>query len=228
MSTVKLPAITLWQPYLAGVLCGDGWCTRHSIGLRCADAEFADAFSASLRAGMGVSVDPRLDERGYWLVRSGNGSGRFDGLDLYEPDSHAEIGAWLRGYFDSEGNAQLIHQPQVSPRAFWRRVSFYSTDRPLLARAVNFLDRLELPSAPMRVMKNTEGHMGSRPVYEIRIRHSRERFARFARLVGSSITRKSATLEAIVDSYQPPGHHARAQAKSAAARRSRRDAGGKY
>ena len=53
----------------------------------------------------------RRDERGYWLVRTYNGRRRFDVLREWSARSPEEQAAWLRGLFDSEGNAQLTHRP---------------------------------------------------------------------------------------------------------------------
>ena len=43
-----MKAISLWQPYLAGVLHGDGWCTRLTLGLRCKDHDFSQRFAQRL------------------------------------------------------------------------------------------------------------------------------------------------------------------------------------
>src|SRR5690348_4244567 len=95
------------QPYLAGVLSGDGWCTPRTLGLRCKDADFASAFAQAVNAVFGLSIEPAVDERGYWLTRAGNRSGRFNMLRDFEPTNNDDLSSWLRGLFDSEGNAQL-------------------------------------------------------------------------------------------------------------------------
>src|SRR5262249_43789984 len=113
--------------YLAGVLSGDGWCTRLTIGLRVIDADFAQAFALALHVVFGLAVSPRRDERGYWLVRVGNKTGRFNHLPSYEPTTDEERAAWVRGLFDSEGNAQL-RPSGISTNSFGRRVAIYSTN----------------------------------------------------------------------------------------------------
>lgn len=222
-----MKALTLHQPYLAGVVRGDGWVTRLTLGLRVADEEFAQQFARSVRHVYGVSTVARRDERGYWLVRVGNKTGRFDGLRLFEPSTAEESRCWLRGLFDSEGNAQLVHRPRVSPNAYQRRVSFYSTSVETIEMAADALSGLGLRTIRSHV-KPTAGHLGSKPVIELRLAASRSAYALFADEVGSTILRKQRVMEAIPTSYQPPGHHARIQAKGVESRRARRDAGGRY
>lgn len=212
--------------YLAGVVRGDAWCTT-TLGLRVADADFAVAFAAAIWDAFGVTTRARLDERGYWLVRVRNTTGRFDVLRSFQPSTTDEWSSWLRGMFDSEGNASLRRQLTVSPNAFGRRVAFFSTD----------LDTLSMVERGLQVIgvfcRSTRwncgpGHKGTRPVHAVEVRGGRENYLRFGRSVGSSIRRKAETLEAIPRSYQPPGHHARMQLRGVATRRARRDAGGIY
>ena len=222
-------ALTQREPfaYLAGVVCGDGWCTDLTLGLRVADEDFARTFRLAIRHAFDRDVRCRTDERGYWLVRTSNKAGTFNGLIGYEPASRREWGAWLRGLFDSEGNASLVHRPKVSAHAYGRRVSFYSTEAELLSKAERGLQEFGL-RVLKRQTKNSSSHIGSKPVFEIKLASSREAYETFADEIGSSIARKQAVLDAIPNSYQPPGHHARAQAKGVEVRRRRRDAGGRY
>ncbi len=219
-------ALTLWQPYLAGVLHGDGWCTRLTLGLRVNDGDFARAFCGALKSGFGVDRRPKRDERGYWLVRVGNKRGTFDGLRTYRPRGRKEIAAWLRGLFDSEGNAQLC-KAKISANSWHRRVSFYSTDQTTLDRAATYLSELGIETV-WYVEKNSKGHKGTKVVYQLRIRPGQHNYRRFALLVGSSIARKRESLHRIYETYQEPGHHARAGRVGSASRRRRRDAGGRY
>src|SRR4051812_1156824 len=88
------------RAYLAGVLHGDGWCTHLTLGLRVADQDFAEAFALALNLVCGTTYAPRRDERGYWLLRAGNKSGRFSGLKGFVARTDRERAMWLRGLFD--------------------------------------------------------------------------------------------------------------------------------
>jgi hypothetical protein len=231
-------AITVRQPtaYLAGALLGDAWLSAGSgrspggyLCLRVADADFADAFAAAIRDGYGVITSPRRDERGYWLVRTYNGHGRFNSLREYAASTDEERAVWLRGLFDSEGNAQLLPKPTRGPQSFDRRVAFYSTDLRTLAIADHYMESLGI-TTKIRAVSPSVGHKGSRQVHELEVRANREAYARFATLVGSSIGRKATVLAALAASYVDdiPGRRREMQAVGAATRRARRDAGGTY
>jgi hypothetical protein len=206
--------------YLAGVLHGDGWCTALTIGLRVADRDFSDAFAAALRGVFGVSVEPKTDERGYWLVRVSNKTGRFSQIRSYAPMTVDEKAAWLRGLFDSEGNAQL--RPNgISENSYGRRVAIYSTDRTTLERARTLMVDLAIPTI-LRVTRNSASHKGTKAVYELTVCGSRDNYARFATSVGSSIVRKQSVLDAIPGSYRPdPSEHCRIAQRLGAATKHR-------
>src|SRR5690348_7451096 len=84
------------EAYLAGVLKGDGWCTDY-IGLRVSDQDFAEVFAHAILLVFNISVKVRKDERGYWLVKTSNLTGRFTYLVTYEPLSLDAKAAWLKG-----------------------------------------------------------------------------------------------------------------------------------
>ena len=65
--------------YLAGVIVGDGWCTKRELGLKVKDLDFAQAFSKAIYKSFNKIVLPKL-YRGYWNVRSSNMSGRYDSI----------------------------------------------------------------------------------------------------------------------------------------------------
>lgn len=203
-----MKALPLWQAWLAGVLHGDGWCTHLTLGLRVKDAEFALTFASAINELFDLGIEAKQDERGYWLVRVSNKTARFDHLRDYQPTTDAGRARWLRGLFDSEGNANLCHQPQISPSAFSRRVAFYSTSTQTLSIADAHLTALGFRTV-LREQRPSAGHKGAKPVYQLRLCCGREQFDRFASLIGSSISRKQSVLEALAPSYQPPGHHAR-------------------
>jgi hypothetical protein len=186
--------------YLAGVARGDAWCTK-TFGLRCNDRDFSRQFVRTIRAAFSVSVKSARDERGYWLARVGNKTGRFNAVLTFEATCALTTGAWLRGLFDSEGNAQLC-KLRRGESSYSRRVAFYSTRRETLEIAVRYLDDLGIPTI-LRATKNSATHKGTKVVHELVVRASRANYSRFADLVGSSIRRKTDALQAIVATYHP-------------------------
>lgn len=213
--------------YLAGVVRGDGW-VGQAIGLRVADREFADAFSEALLCAYGVAAPAKRDERGYWLVRKAPGA-RFAHLLRYEPGTDDERAAWLRGMFDSEGNALCVPKPSVGPLSWDRRVALYGTDTATLDAAERHLAALGLPTRRTSV-KPSAGHLGSRPVYELRLRAGREHYARFVAVVGSTIPRKAEVLVLLPTTYVDDVSACRRtmQSRGVATRVARREAGGRY
>lgn len=218
-------ALTLHQPsdaaraYLAGVIRGDGWLTSE-LALRCADQDFARAFAGAIRVAFGGTVAARLDERGYWIVRSRNTTGRYDEIRGFEPAGDAEIGMWLRGMFDSEGNARFARVPG-GPQCYARRIAFYSTDVETMALTSRYLSRLGLHSR-LSAQTPSASHMGTKPVFELHLAMSRRSVIDFATKVGSNIARKCGAMFAMAISYQNVGEHARrAQAIGVANRRAR-------
>lgn len=230
--------LSIQQPcaYLAGVLRGDAWLSTGSgkspngyLCLRVADGDFAEAFALSVKAAFGVATAPRRDERGYWLVRTYNGYGRFNGLPTFQADRDAERAAWLRGLFDSDGNANLKHRPEKGPGSYARRVAIYSTRQDTLDQAADYLGDLGI-ATKLRPTANSKGHIGTKVVSELSLRSSRAQYYRFATLVGSSIERKRDTLNAIVSSYcdDLSAAYRRAQAAGVAVRLGRVASGGAY
>lgn len=209
------------QAYLSGVIYGDGWCTTN-IGMCVKDEDFATAFADALALGFGCKARPRLVRGKYWMVRTSNVTGRFNGLLTFEPVTDLERGAWLRGLFDSEGNATLRHLKHVSANSYERRVSIYSTSVLTLERAATYLAALGIATV-RTTTKNSAGHKGTKTVYQLRVRCNRNAYMRFAELVGSSLARKAATLRAIPASYRPvdSGHQRLGQQRGAAKRRNR-------
>lgn len=232
-----MKALSLTQPiaYLAGVLVGDGCLTaKHPRGaygyfqLRVKDSDFAKATADAINSGFGVLVSPRRDERGYWMVKTYNGYGRFDVLRGFVPTTDGERTAWLRGLFDSEGNAQFRRQPNISPNAIGRRVAIYSTLLCTLDAARAYLEVLGIRTA-LRATKNSKSHKGDRVVFQLEVSGGREQYDRFRSMIGTSIARKALALDAIVQSYSDRRITSSIGGKRGAATRlARRDAGGIY
>jgi LAGLIDADG-like domain len=203
-------------PYLAGVLHGDGWCTPLTIGLRCKDEDFSQAFAEAVNGVFGLSVRSKRDERGYWLVRTSNKSGRFNDAKAYTPRDDAERAAWLRGLFDSEGNAQCL-KLRTGQASYGRRIAFYSTEVDTLEKASRHLSALGIQHKQYQT-KNSATHIGCKMVYELRVIR-RESFCRFGVIVGSNIGRKRDALQRIATTFQDIAEYTRrAQLLGAAAK----------
>ncbi len=208
------------EAFLCGVLHGDGWCTERAIGLRVADYEFSAAFADALRHVFSVGVYPHKDERGYWLVRARNTTGKYSALLSFEPQLCGEMAAWVRGLFDSEGNA-CLYLKKANSQSYGRGISLFSTTISTLERAARYLTCLQIPTY-LYPRALSAGHKGSQTVYRLSVAGSYEHYLRFAERVGSTIPRKQHVLDAIPQSYQPDNSYLqKAQAKGAHTRHRR-------
>ncbi len=208
------------EAYLCGVLHGDGWCTQRAIGLRVADYEFSAAFADALQRVFSVRVQPHKDERGYWLVRTRNSTGKYSVLLSFEPQLCDEMAAWVRGLFDSEGNA-CLRLKKANSQSYGRDISLFSTTISTLERAAHYLTFLQIPTY-LYPRRNGAGHKGSRTVYRLSVAGRYEHYLQFAKRVGSTISRKQQVLDALPQSYQPDGsYYKKAQAKGAQTKRRR-------
>lgn len=196
------------QHYLAGCLVGDACITKGHrktingyLRLRCADRDFATAFANAIFDGYGIRVNTLQDRDGYWDIRAYNGWRRFDALKSLRPTYHEEKAAWLRGFFDSEGNAVCVARPKRGPYSWNRRVAMFSTNGATLEAARGFLSDLGIGSR-ICAWKCGAGHMGDKPVSAVILNSSKPNFHLFASVVGSSISRKQLTLSMIATTYQ--------------------------
>lgn len=201
--------------YLSGVIHGDGWLTGE-LALRVADRDFADTFAFQIEVAFGLPGEPRKDERGYWLIRRSNQSGRFNSIRAFQAETNAERAYWLRGLFDSEGNAN-VHRVKGGPNCWVRRIAMYSTAIDTLHRARSYLDYLGIPTY-LRPTKNSAGHKGTKIVHELSLRSSVGNYGKFRDIIGSSIARKRKTMDEIVSSYSKDITAARRAGQIAGAR----------
>lgn len=192
------------RAYIAGVLHGDGYCTALYIGLRVKDEEFAEAFRAALSRLLNKNVVARLLD--FWVVRLSNKSGKFNTFKSFIPSTNTEKAMWLRGMFDSEGNAQLC-EVKGKRSYLHRRVSMYSTSMSTLKLCQEYLTDFGI-NVRIRATKNSVGHLGTLVVYELALR-GRNDFQAFSKLVGSSIQRKQDVLDRIAASYVVMGQKAK-------------------
>lgn len=216
-------ALSLWQSWLAGVLHGDGYCTAKGIGLYVKDVEFAKEFADSLDVIYERRVGSFLDKRGLWMTRSSNKAGIFDEAKGFSPISLEEKAMWVRGLFDSEGNAQLMKYKQWE-NSYHRRVAMYSTLMPTLLMAQEYLSDLGI-ATKIYTTKNSATHIGPKTVYELKLKSGMGNFSKFSTMVGSCIPRKQKSLEKIVFTYcdDLPTMCRAAQSKGAATKRMKRE-----
>jgi hypothetical protein len=212
-----MKALTLTRPkryamaYLCGVYFGDGWCSQSTFGLAVNDRDFAEAFAIAVNHAFDCSARARPDGT-RWRVAIRNDSGRFSLIPNFITAGPIERALWVRGLFDSEGNAN-IHKSAAGPESWIRRVSFYNTEQDTLERCANYLAELGI-SAIIRPMKASQGHRGLKQVYELSLKGRQKNYVLFASLVGSNIERKMRTVREIALSYQEDlaAHCRRAQA----------------
>lgn len=126
-----VPLPTRELAYVIGVVLGDGWLNldgyNHRVGLSVKDLEFAEEFDCCVSKVLGCKqhiISRRKDSR--WMVRVGsvllyNFLNRpLDKLKNYVGHCRNCAGAFLKGFFDSEGS---IHE---------RNLFVYNTDVQLL------------------------------------------------------------------------------------------------
>lgn len=211
------------RAYLAGVIVGDGWCTEKSIGLHVKDKDFADAFVDAIYYGFGIKIIANYEKdnrnnKSYWRVRKCNQSGKFDDLIHFEVKTDLERRMWLRGFFDSEGNVQL-RKTKMSKNSHNRRISFFNTNYDILLKSREFLNILGIKSE-INSTKNTNGHLGSKTVFDLRLNGSKYNYSLFADIIGSSIGRKNILLKQLSESYIDTSVYCRAgQANGAETKR---------
>jgi hypothetical protein len=203
-SVVCIPPDSVPHAYLAGVLHGDAYLIQgnRTLGLHVKDYDFMRAFTSAIQSAFGIEAQVHLERGRYWYARVRR-EGLFGSLRSMRPSTDAGRGAWLRGFFDSEGNANICYRPSISPEAYIRRVKMYSTNARTLGKARAMLRSLGIP-ATIRPShrKKQKNHYGTKTVYELVLSNSKETFARFLNCVGTSIDRKRLVLEKIVSTYQ--------------------------
>jgi hypothetical protein len=187
--------------YLAGVIVGDGYCTARVIGLHVKDLDFAQAFAFALANAFDYRSVPKLEGGKYWRVRSSNQYGRYNCLKTWVCTTSNEKAKWLQGFFDSEGNVGLKHS-KISENSYARQIAMYNTKIPLLEKAQAFLLELGITSKIRYMPMYNDNHLGTKPLYEIRVLGSKLNYTRFAQLISSNIARKRSLLDAMESSYQ--------------------------
>lgn len=217
---IKMKALSLNHAYLAGVIVGDGYCTSKTLGILAKDKDFVETFQSAIKNGFGTKLKITTSN-GYWRIVSSNKSGRYNLLINYKCKTDREKVEWLRGLFDSEGNVQLLRMKRISENSYCRRIAIYSTNRKTLNKASVYLNILKIKNN-IKPIKSSEGHLGKKQVYELKIIGGRENYIKFGNIISSSIRRKRDILNSFEDSYRPNNDYLKlAQTKGAMVKRKR-------
>lgn len=193
------PHITpLEKGWLLGVLSGDGWCTT-TVGLRSVDKDFVVEFSRILNCIAPVDAKPIKEVRetgSYWVCRSG--ARNLVSFIKAIKNQKVDPSSWLRGLFDSEGN--VVCSKMKKWNSYHRKIAFYTTDELVRDKCVRFLNKIGIASK-LRIVKPSQGHKGTKIVYEIKVMHNHVALSRFSNLVSSTIKRKRVLLDKLPLSY---------------------------
>jgi len=197
--------------YLIGALRGDGDLIRsrayhYELRLRVRDLDFAQHFSSCLTAITGRPRSPKLDTRGFFVVRAWSRL-----LFEYLSEWKSVLGTvdrypaeFIQGFADAEGS------PAVSAnldRPLTLHVVLVNTNRPLLAYIGELLKvKFDIES---KIFVDHRKHLmwGKAPCYYLRIRR-RTDVERFASGIGFSIKRKQEKLLTALSLIQTYGSSA--------------------
>jgi intein-encoded DNA endonuclease-like protein len=194
--------------YILGAVVGDGFINDSSIGMNIKDKDFALSFKEAFEREF--KKEGKLHfYNGLWriifhsveLVKSFR---NFDTINLVNKGNKEVKGAFLRGFFDSEGSVYLriIRGKGISSR----RIEISNKNYELLSFCKNLLEGLEIKTREIEKRIRKERMLKNRilPVSEyfrFTLKEDKNNFLRFRNLVGFSINRKQEKLEAIINSY---------------------------
>src|SRR5215467_8261521 len=105
-----------------------------------------------------------------------------------KPQLCREMATWVRGLFDSEGNA-CLYLKKANSQSYGRNISLFSTTISTLERATHYLTCLQIPTY-LYPRALSAGHKGNQTVYRLSVAGSYEHYLQFAERVGSTIPRK--------------------------------------
>lgn len=188
--------------YLAGVVAGDGYLASGDtvVGLAAKDRDFVEAFADAVELAFGTRPRVRVREVHYWVARLTR-KGVVDEVRRHEPVSDDDASMWLRGFFDSDGCASLSPN-KASPGAWNRHVAMFKANAETIDRASRLLDQLGIENVvTVRPPQRQRNRHGTKAMYRVRVRNSRQNLERFRCLVGSSLARKRDGLRRIVATY---------------------------
>ncbi len=191
--------------YILGVLVGDGWLNKNSVGLNAKDNDFVLAFKKALEDEFKLNAKIHF-YNGLWRVElhSRQIVKLLKNLDYrLIVNEHSEVKcSFLKGFYDSEGSA--YYQEKTGVRN--RKIELYNTDLELLTICKNLLEELGIKTREIdkrfRDIRLLKGR--TLPITiccRITLRENKENFIRFRNLIGFSIKRKIDILDKLIDSY---------------------------
>lgn len=201
--------------YLAGVLHGDGF-NGKKIGLLAKDKDFVEEFARCLNIICNQAKKP-IPRGDYWEVRIGNKTGKFNFIKDTIPISIEQKGAWIRGFFDSDGTATFSKLKKY-PNSYCRSIRICKSKMDVLEKCAQYLRDINIPCKIVSKAHGT-GHFGTKPMFEVKISICKENCERFKNLVGSSIARKFKNLCLMCEYQNPDEYLRRGQLIGAAAKK---------
>lgn len=191
--------------YILGVLVGDGWLNKNSVGLNAKDKDFVLAFKKALEDEFKLNAKIHFYS-GLWRVElhSRQIVKFFKNLDYrLIVNEHTEVKcSFLKGFYDSEGSAYYSERIGVRNR----KIELYNTDLELLTICKNLLEELGIKTRKIdkkfRDIRLLKGRMLPITICcRITLRENKENFIKFRTLIGFSIERKQKILDKIINSY---------------------------
>jgi len=190
--------------YLLGVLLGDAIRSNGKFGLCAKDLDFVLEFKKSILRVF--KIKKNITKVGgkyyYFCIYSVKLSKFFNEYDYTEVQQKPQklMGAFLRGFFDSEGNVALS-KLHTGTNSFTRDVAVYNTDKKVLILMKNLLERMEIKCRPIHTMRKANSDFHKKTLYRLHLRSNRDNYSKFREKVSFSIKRKRDSLDAIIDSY---------------------------
>lgn len=191
--------------YVLGVLVGDGFLDKNSVGLNVKDKDFALTFKKNFEIAFKKQGKLHF-YNGLWrvLFHSRSLVNLLKQIDYHIISSTTEKVkcAFLKGFFDSEGSVYFRAKYGVRNR----KIELAVKDYELLSFCKNLLEELSIKTRKIdkrfrnvRLIKNRI----LPPMYYFRfsLRENKNNFIRFQNLIGFSIERKQEELNRLINSY---------------------------
>lgn len=207
---------------MSGVYEGDGYATdKNAFGLHVKDYEFVKAFKQALQTLTKKVSKVRTEGKYYRCVQQNRNINWRNIFKEYLPKTTKHKRLWLRGLFDSEG-CVCLSKHKKGNACYTRRITISNTDKKLLRRAMLYFNSIGIASY-LESDCGGYGHYRTKTIYKVRLIESRPNIKMFAKLVGTSISRKREKLFSCINTYKKnmSAHCRRTQAMGVIARNKR-------
>ncbi len=194
--------------YIVGVLVGDGWINKNSIGLKAKDKDFILAFKKALEDEFKLNTKLhfyndlwRAELHSREIVKFLT---NFDYKIIKKENIEVKC-AFLKGFYDSEGSA--YYQEKIGVRN--RKIELCNTDLELLTFCKTLLEESGINTLKidkrLRDIRVLRGRTLPIMIYaRFLLKENKENFIRFKNLIGFSIERKQKNLDKMINSYIYP------------------------